>query len=591
MPSDSFTPAYRQLAVAARTRRAARRDRRRSSTALAGRRRHRARSPPGCPGTIAPIEAALVGLGFREDRRQHQMRVPLPRPDVVRVPDGVELRAFRPGTDDAAWLRVNNRAFANHPDQGGWVEEILARRMAEPWFDPAGFLLAWRGDDLAGFCWTKVHEEPERLGEIFVIGVDPDAQGTRPRTGARARRARPPGAASGTARPACSTSRRRTRPRSALYESLGFVVAPHRHRARAGAAVTHPRTATTRGRLRRLARRPRRSPRYRADQVWQALDRAAPAARGGDEPARRTCAPRWPRTSRSRSRPLVEQRGDDGDTVKWLLATVDGLEIETVLMVSPDRATVCVSSQAGCAMGCTFCATGQAGFDRHLDPGEIVEQVAHAMHHVAAAGHQRRVHGHGRAAGQLRPDVGRGDAPPRRLRDLGAPHHGVDRRHRPRDAPHGRRGAAGHARGLAPRAERRAARHDDPDQRPLPAARGHRRRARRRAAPRPAGHVRVRVHRGRERRARARRRAGRAPRAARTARDPREPDPAEPHRRLRRPGGHRSRTSGRSPTASPPTGSRPRSGATGAPTSTPPADSSGSGRTGPTGPPSTRMHR
>jgi len=129
------------------------------------------------PGTIAPIESALVRLGFHEDRRQHQMRVTLPRPDVARVPDGVELRAFRPGTDDAAWLRVNNRAFANHPDQGGWVEEVLTRRMAEPWFDPAGFLLAWRGGDLAGFCWTKVHEEPERLGEIFVIGVDPDAQG------------------------------------------------------------------------------------------------------------------------------------------------------------------------------------------------------------------------------------------------------------------------------------------------------------------------------------------------------------------------------------------------------------------------------
>jgi len=103
--------------------------------------------------------------------------VPLPRPDAIRIPDGVELRAFRPGTDDAAWLRVNNRAFANHPDQGGWVEEILARRMAEPWFDPAGFLLAWRGTELAGSCWTKVHTEPEHLGEIFVIGVDPDAQG------------------------------------------------------------------------------------------------------------------------------------------------------------------------------------------------------------------------------------------------------------------------------------------------------------------------------------------------------------------------------------------------------------------------------
>jgi mycothiol synthase len=195
MPSDSFTPAYRQLSVAAEPTVAPDRIAPVVDALLAV--DGTATLTAWLPGTIAPIESALVGLGFCEDRRQHQMRVPLPRPDVATVPDGVQLRAFRPGLDDAAWLRVNNRAFANHPDQGGWVEEILTRRMAEPWFDPAGFLLAWRSreasgsadagriraerptdhDDLAGFCWTKVHEEPERLGEIFVIGVDPDAQG------------------------------------------------------------------------------------------------------------------------------------------------------------------------------------------------------------------------------------------------------------------------------------------------------------------------------------------------------------------------------------------------------------------------------
>ena len=82
---------------------------------------------------------------------------------------------------------MNNRAFGNHPDQGGWVAETLQRRMSEPWFDPAGFLLAFDADGLAGFCWTKVHDAPDtpnapdaaaRLGEIFVIGVDPDRQGT-----------------------------------------------------------------------------------------------------------------------------------------------------------------------------------------------------------------------------------------------------------------------------------------------------------------------------------------------------------------------------------------------------------------------------
>ena len=67
-------------------------------------------------------------------------------------------------------------------------------------------------------------------------------------------------------------------------------------------------------------------------------------------------------------------------THKWLFKLRDGKFIETVLMIYKDRATVCISSQAGCAMGCTFCATGQAGFDRHLSTTEIVEQVARACH-------------------------------------------------------------------------------------------------------------------------------------------------------------------------------------------------------------------
>jgi len=77
---------------------------------------------------------------------------------------------------------------------------------------------------------------------------------------------------------------------------------------------------------------------------------------------------------------VARQTAADGLTTKWLWRTADGAQVETVLMVSADRATVCVSSQAGCAMGCTFCATGQAGFERHLDAGEIVEQVVRAQH-------------------------------------------------------------------------------------------------------------------------------------------------------------------------------------------------------------------
>lgn len=83
----------------------------------------------------------------------------------------------------------------------------------------------------------------------------------------------------------------------------------------------------------------------------------------------------------------AEQIADEGDTVKWLWSLDDDAQVETVLMRYPDRVTACISSQAGCAMGCRFCATGQAGFGRHLEVGEIVEQVARAI----AAARPRRL--------------------------------------------------------------------------------------------------------------------------------------------------------------------------------------------------------
>jgi mycothiol synthase len=104
------------------------------------------------------------------------------------LPEGVRVLPFRPGRDEESWLRVNARAFAWHPEQGRWTPEDLRLREAEPWFDPAGFLLAWRGDPdaggtLLGFHWTKVHPPgdagDEAVGEIYVLGVDPDAQGLR----------------------------------------------------------------------------------------------------------------------------------------------------------------------------------------------------------------------------------------------------------------------------------------------------------------------------------------------------------------------------------------------------------------------------
>ena len=126
-------------------------------------------------------------------------------------------------------------------------------------------------------------------------------------------------------------------------------------------------------------------PGYRVDQVWQGLYDQ------GTEPEEWTTLPKSLRATVGGLLPpalrlATESVSDAGDTVKWLWTLADGRQVETVLMRYPDRATVCVSSQAGCAMACSFCATGQAGFDRHLTTGEIVEQVVRARARAAADG-------------------------------------------------------------------------------------------------------------------------------------------------------------------------------------------------------------
>ncbi len=133
-------------------------------------------------GADAKSDRIAVAGGLAVERELWQMRVTLPLDEAVRWPEGIEVRTFEAGRDEDAWVAVNNRSFVDDPDQGGWTRATLAAREAEPWFDPEGFLLAHDAGGLAGFCWTKVHpavppSEPAAVGEIYVIGVDPDRQG------------------------------------------------------------------------------------------------------------------------------------------------------------------------------------------------------------------------------------------------------------------------------------------------------------------------------------------------------------------------------------------------------------------------------
>jgi len=134
-------------------------------------------------GDRPAAKAVAARLGLRTARELWQMRRSLATPQLPElvVPDGIVLRTYAGPADDAELLRVNNAAFDWHPEQGGWTERDIAVRRAESWFDPAGLFLATdtaAPDRVLGFHWTKVHaDEQPPVGEVYVVGIDPAAQG------------------------------------------------------------------------------------------------------------------------------------------------------------------------------------------------------------------------------------------------------------------------------------------------------------------------------------------------------------------------------------------------------------------------------
>jgi mycothiol synthase len=163
-------------------------------------------------GDLPAAAALAAAAGYSRVRALWQMRRSLRDPvDEPVYAAGTTVRTFRTGRDEQAWVALNAAAFAGHPEQGGWTIEDLQLREREPWFDPSGFFLAERDGLLAGFHWTKIHDDPDGggtaggrrpagadarptseahpgghggagpkppVGEVYVVGVHPREQGT-----------------------------------------------------------------------------------------------------------------------------------------------------------------------------------------------------------------------------------------------------------------------------------------------------------------------------------------------------------------------------------------------------------------------------
>lgn len=129
-------------------------------------------------GNLPAAQALAAGAGLRVVRELMQMSAPLGPVETPPHHPGVRVRPFEPGRDEEAWVSLNARAFADHPEQGRMTVADLRAREAEDWFDPALVWLAHTegSDSPVASMWIKVVPGADE-GEIYALGVDPDAQG------------------------------------------------------------------------------------------------------------------------------------------------------------------------------------------------------------------------------------------------------------------------------------------------------------------------------------------------------------------------------------------------------------------------------
>ena len=126
-------------------------------------------------GNLPAARALAASAGLSPRRELWQMTTALGERTAQALPDDVVVRGFVVGRDEEAWLQVNARAFADHPEQGRMTLDDLRARQREPWFRADDLLLAERAGRLVAFAWLKV--ERASVGELYVLGVDPAAQG------------------------------------------------------------------------------------------------------------------------------------------------------------------------------------------------------------------------------------------------------------------------------------------------------------------------------------------------------------------------------------------------------------------------------